>query len=74
MAVRVVKVVRPAPSLFGPRALWAVLVGLWVASAHLLRNLFGVLRGRQDFTVYFPEQRFVQPPAMRGQNVASASR
>jgi NADH-quinone oxidoreductase subunit I len=69
MAIRVVKVVRPAPSLVGPYALWAVLVGLWVATAHLLRNLFGLIRGRQDFTVYFPEQRFVQAPAMRGMPV-----
>ena len=50
MAVRVVKVVRPAPSLVGAQSLRAVLVGLWVAMAHLLRNLFGFMRGRQDFT------------------------
>src|ERR1700732_3213224 len=69
MAVRIVKVVRPAPSVVGPHSLWAVLVGLGVASAHLLRNLVSFARGRQDFTVYFPEQRFVQPPAMRGMPV-----
>src|SRR6202521_3464382 len=66
MAVRIVKVVRPAPSVVGPHSLWAVLVGLGVASAHLLRNLVTFARGGQDFTVYFPEQRFVQQPAMRG--------
>jgi len=69
MAVRVVKVARPAPSLIAPYSLRAVLVGLWVAMAHMLHNLFGFIRGRQDFTVYFPEQRFVQPPAMRGMPV-----
>ncbi|HLK87441.1 MAG TPA: hypothetical protein VKT27_13120, partial [Candidatus Binataceae bacterium] len=66
MAVRVVKVARPAPSVTGARSLWAVLVGLWVASAHLLRNLFGFMRGRQDFVINFPEQRYVHAPAMRG--------
>ena len=69
MAVRVVKVARPAPSLIAPYSFRAVLTGLWVSMAHLLRNLFGFIRGRQDFTVYFPEQRFVQPPAMRGMPV-----
>jgi len=69
MAVRIVKVARPSPSLIAPYSLRAVLVGLWVAMAHLLRNLVGFIRGRQDFTVYFPEQRFVQPPAMRGMPV-----
>src|SRR5579864_7846927 len=69
MAVRVVKVARPAPSLIGPYSVRAVLVGLWVATAHLLRNIFGFMRGRQDFTVYFPEQRSVQLPAMRGMQV-----
>lgn len=47
----------------------AILVGLWVATAHFFRNLFTFARGRQDFTVHFPEQRFVQPPAMRGMPV-----
>ena len=69
MAVRIVKVVRPAPSVVGPHSFWAILVGLGVASRHLLRNLVNFARGRQDFTVYFPEQRFVQPPAMRGMPV-----
>src|ERR1700736_6218219 len=69
MAVRIVKVVRPAPNVVGPHSFWAILVGLGVASRHLLRNLVNFARGRQDFTVYFPEQRFVQPPAMRGMPV-----
>jgi NADH-quinone oxidoreductase subunit I len=69
MAVQIVKVARPAPSVAAPYSLRAVLIGLWVAMSHLLRNLFGFMRGRQDFTVYYPEQRFVQPPAMRGMPV-----
>jgi len=53
----------------GPHSFWAILVGLGVASRHLLRNLVNFARGGQDFTVYFPEQRFLQPPAMRGMPV-----
>jgi NADH-quinone oxidoreductase subunit I len=66
MAARVVKVVRPEPTT---KQWLPILIGLGVASAHFFRNLFGFIRGRQDFTVNFPEQRFVQPPAMRGMPV-----
>ena len=66
MAARVVKVARPQPMT---RRWTPLLVGLGVAIAHFFRNLLGFARGRQDFTVYFPEQRFVQPPAMRGMPV-----
>ena len=69
MAVRVVKVTRPARPLAGPYSLLAILSGLWLAMSHLVRNLFGFMRGRQDFVINFPEQRYVQPPAMRGMPV-----
>jgi NADH-quinone oxidoreductase subunit I len=69
MSARVVKIARPAPHLAAPHSLWAVIVGLWVAVVHLVRNLAGFARGRQDFTIHFPEQRFVQAPAMRGMPV-----
>jgi NADH-quinone oxidoreductase subunit I len=66
MAARVVKVERPAPMT---RRWMPLLLGLWVTTRHFLRNLLGFARGRQDFTIYFPEQRFVQAPAMRGMPV-----
>src|SRR5215469_10823603 len=69
MSVRVVKVTRTASPVARPHSIWAVLVGLWVAVAHLFRNLATFARGRQDFTIHFPEQRFVHPPAMRGMPV-----
>jgi NADH-quinone oxidoreductase subunit I len=47
----------------------ALLSGLWVSTRHLLKNLFRFLAGGQDFTVYFPEQRFLHPPALRGMPV-----
>src|ERR1019366_8662325 len=47
------------------RAMLALLSGLWVSTRHLLKNLFRFLAGGQDFTVYFPEQRFLHPPALR---------
>ncbi len=46
-----------------------ILVGLGVAVTHFARNLLSFARGGQDFTVYYPEQRFVQAPAMRGMPV-----
>lgn len=69
MAVRVVKVTRPARPVTGPYSLLAIVSGLWLAMRHLVRNLFGFMRGRQDFVINFPEQRYMQPPAMRGMPV-----
>src|SRR2546427_4834872 len=69
MAVQVVKVARPAPTWSSTRPWFALLVGLWVSTKHLLRNLGRFARGRQDFTIHFPEQRLVQPPALRGMPV-----
>jgi NADH-quinone oxidoreductase subunit I len=69
MATQVVKVRRPEPSWSSSRPWFAILKGLWVSTRHFLGNLGLFLRGRQDFAVYFPEQRFVQPPAMRGMPV-----
>jgi NADH-quinone oxidoreductase subunit I len=69
MAVQVVKVKRPAQRFSDARPWLAILKGLSVSMRHLLRNLWLFLRGRQDFVVYFPEQRFVQPPALRGMPV-----
>lgn len=66
MAARVIKVTRPAPMT---RRWMPILIGLGVAVRHFARNLLGFARGRQDFTVYYPEQRFVQAPAMRGMPV-----
>ncbi len=66
MAAQVVKVARPEPMT---RRWMPILAGLWVAISHFFRNLFGFARGGQDFTVYYPEQRFVQAPAMRGMPV-----
>ncbi len=69
MAVQVVKVARPAPGL-SRRKLWTSLfVGLAVTSLHFIRNLLNFARGVQDFTVHYPEQRFLQPPALRGMPV-----
>jgi NADH-quinone oxidoreductase subunit I len=69
MAVRIVKVRRPAQPWSNLRPWWAVAAGLWVATRHFFVNLGRFLRGSQDFTVYFPEQRFVHPPAIRGMPV-----
>lgn len=69
MPVRVVKVVRPKGAVWSARAMLALLSGLWVSTRHLLKNLFRFLAGGQDFTVYFPEQRFLHPPALRGMPV-----
>ncbi len=67
MAVQVKKVVRPVPYA---RSSWtSIPVAMWVATRHMLKNLFGFARGRQDFTVYYPEQRFLQAPALRGMPV-----
>ena len=66
MAVNVVKVRRPAPDR---RMVVPLLVGLWVSTRHFFTNLFGFVRGHQDFTIHFPEQRLVQPPAFRGMPV-----
>jgi NADH-quinone oxidoreductase subunit I len=69
MAVRVITVTRPAPGL-ARRKLWTSLfVGLAVVTGHLLRNLFKFARGGQDFTIHYPEQRLLQPPALRGMPV-----
>ncbi len=69
MAVRVVKVARPVAPWWHASPWTAILVGLWVSIRHFFRNLFLFARGKQDFTVYYPEQRLVQPPALRGMPV-----
>lgn len=69
MAVQVVKVRRPAPSWSSAWPWVAILRGLWVSIRHFFRNLGRFARGRQDFTIHFPEQRLVQPPALRGMPV-----
>jgi len=69
MAVTVVTVKRPAPPWSNARPWLAILQGLGVSLRHLLSNLFLFLRGRQDFAIHFPEQRLVQPPALRGMPV-----
>ena len=69
MAVQVVKVSRPAPTWSSTRPWFALLVGLWVSTKHLFSNLWRFARGRQDFAIHFPEQRLVQPPALRGMPV-----
>lgn len=69
MAVQVVKVSRPAPTWSSTQPWFALLVGLWVSTKHLLRNLGRFARGRQDFAIHFPEQRLVQPAALRGMPV-----
>lgn len=45
------------------------MTGLWVNMRHLMVNLMRFARGRQDFTVHFPEQRFLHAPALRGMPV-----
>ena len=69
MAVQVVKVRRPAQSMSQANPLLAILSGLWVSTRHFFRNLSRFARGRQDFAIHFPEQRLVQPPALRGMPV-----
>jgi NADH-quinone oxidoreductase subunit I len=69
MAVRVITVARPDAPWWNTRPWVAILAGLWVSSRHLLRNLFSFARGGQDFAIHFPEQRLVQPPALRGMPV-----
>src|SRR5208337_4238555 len=69
MAARVITVARPAPGL-ARRKLWTSLfVGLAVVTAHLIRNLLKFASGGQDFTIHYPEQRLLQPPALRGMPV-----
>lgn len=69
MAVGVIKVKRPPEPWSASRPYLAIFSGLWVSTRHFLRNFLLFARGKQDFTVHFPEQRFVQPPAMRGMPV-----
>jgi len=69
MAVQVVKVARPAAPWWHASPWLAIIVGLGVTTRHFLRNFFLFARGKQDFTIYFPEQRLVQPPALRGMPV-----
>jgi NADH-quinone oxidoreductase subunit I len=69
MAVQIVKVRRPTQPWSNARPWWAIVVGLWVTTRHFFVNLSRFLRGSQDFAVHFPEQRFVQPPTMRGMPV-----
>ncbi len=69
MAVQIVKVKRPAQPWSSASPWLAIPKGLWVSLRHLFRNLFLFARGRQDFVINFPEQRLVQPPALRGMPV-----
>src|SRR5260370_38361204 len=69
MASRVVKVRRPPSNLLYRKRWLSIFIGLTVSTAHMIRNLLGFARGQQDFTVYYPEQRFVQAPALRGMPV-----
>ena len=69
MAVQVVKVKRPAQPWSDAGPWLAILKGLWVSLRHFFRNLSLFARGRQDFAINFPEQRLVQPPALRGMPV-----
>ncbi|MGH7987797.1 MAG: NuoI/complex I 23 kDa subunit family protein [Candidatus Binataceae bacterium] len=69
MAIQVVKVRRPVATSWQAQPWFAIAVGLWVSTRHFFQNLFRFARGGQDFAVHFPEQRFVQPPAMRGMPV-----
>ncbi len=69
MAVNVVKVARPKRKVWSERPLLALAVGMWVTSRHLVKNVLRYLGGGQDFTVYYPEQRFVAAPALRGMPV-----
>src|ERR1700756_2011475 len=69
MAVGIIKVKRPPEPWSASRPYFAIMKGLWVSTRHFFRNCFLFARGKQDFTVHFPEQRFVQPPAMRGMPV-----
>jgi|SRR5579885_1173886 len=69
MAARVKKVMRPPPRIADWHSAVALLMGFWVTFRHLMVNLFGFSRGRQDFTVYYPEQRFLHAPALRGMPV-----
>jgi hypothetical protein len=65
MAARVKKIMQLPPRVVDWRSALALLVGFWVTFRHLVVNLFGFGRGRQGFTVYFPEERFLQAPALR---------
>ena len=69
MASRVVTVSRPRRRFYSGRPYLALVAGLMVTSRHFLKNLFRFMIGRQDFTVYYPEQRFVEAPALRGMPV-----
>jgi len=69
MAVQIVKVKRPAQPYSNVRPWFAILVGMWVATRHFFRNLFTFASGGQDFAIHYPEQRLVQPPALRGMPV-----
>jgi len=69
MPVRVVKVSRPKGAVWSVSPTLALFSGIWVSMRHLLENLLHFLKGGQDFTVYFPEQRFLHAPALRGMPV-----
>lgn len=69
MAAKVVTVNRPASRLSEAGHWTSIFTGLGVSALHFLRNLWALGRGRQDFTVYYPEQRFLQAPALRGMPV-----
>jgi len=72
MANKVVTVRRPAPTkpFQWFRASRAILRGLRITNAHFFRNLWGHIRGKSKvFTIQYPEERPVQPPAFRGMPV-----
>ena len=69
MAIGVKKVERPAPTMTSRRRWTSLFVGLAVASRHFVRNLLRFASGGQDFTIHFPEQRFLHAPALRGMPV-----
>src|SRR5512142_1989423 len=69
MAVNIVKVARPKQKVWSGRPTLAILAGMLVTSRHLLGNLLRFVGGKQDFTVHYPEQRFVAAPALRGMPV-----
>ncbi len=67
MAVQVKQVARPAPR--ARRSWFSIPAAMWVTTRHMIKNLLSFARGRQDFTVYYPEQRFLHAPALRGMPV-----
>ncbi|MEN8159963.1 MAG: NADH-quinone oxidoreductase subunit I [Myxococcota bacterium] len=72
MAVRVVKVKREEKLGWIERLYVPMIVkGLWVTTAHFLRNLRGLVSGKRThtFVVEYPEERVDYPDAFRGMPV-----